>query len=57
MSEGSGTRDKFKVDEEPTRRHSTSKNSELFQMFFLVDDESQNVEVVETPKIDFKEVV
>jgi len=28
----------------------------MFQLFFLVDDENQSVEVVETPEIGFEEV-
>jgi len=35
----------------------TSQKSEVFQLFFLEDDESLDVEVVETKEIDFREVI
>ncbi len=34
-----------------------SGNSMLFQVFFLTHDQSQNVEVVETEKIDCEEII
>jgi len=51
-------RGKSKVDEETTIQYSLpSKKFELFQIFFLLDDEDQSVEVVEVKEIDFQEVV
>lgn len=54
----SGTRksiDKYIVSE-PTIPVISSSNSSLFQIFFLSQDWSQSVEVVETNEIDFLEI-
>ena len=46
------------LDEETTiQRSLPSKKFELFQIFFLLDDEDQSVEAVEVEEIDFQEVV
>ena len=51
------TRDK-EVDEEIAMRTPfPSGESMLFQVFFLVHDQSQTVEVIETDQIDFGEII
>ena len=34
-----------------------SKRRNMFQLFFLMNDDAQSVEVVETPEIDLEEVI
>jgi hypothetical protein len=39
-----------------TYKSQHSKKSELFQVFFLLNDDAQSVEVMETQEIDLEEV-
>lgn len=34
-----------------------SKRRKMFQLFFLMNDDAQGVEVVETPEIDLEEII
>ena len=51
------TRDKEVAEETVIHSPFPSKESMLFQVFFLVHDQNQSVEVVETDKIDFREII
>ncbi len=51
------TRDQSRVDEETIHYNLPSRNSKLFQLFFLAHDRNQSVEVVEVENLDFGEVV
>jgi hypothetical protein len=51
------TRDKEVAEETMMQSPFPSKESTLFQIFFLVHDQSQSVEVVETDEIDFGEII
>ena len=51
------TRYKSKVTEERAIQYPLpSKNSKLFQLFFLAHDQNQSIEVVEVEEVDFEEV-
>jgi len=50
------TQDNSRIHDAAMRHPLPSRNSRLFQIFYLVDNEDQSVEVVETGEIDFEEV-
>ena len=51
------TNDKKVAEELFTQSPFPSGESMLFQVFFLIHDQSQNVEIVETDEIDFGEII
>ena len=51
------TRDKEVLEEIVMQSPFPSGESMLFQVFFLVHDQNQSVEVVETDEIDFGEII
>lgn len=52
------SRDESKIDDETkTRDDLSSRKCKFYQVFFLMNDANQSVEVLDVPEIDFEEMV